>query len=81
MNNIATVFRRFHGTRCIISNMNNGRDVHAFNQLVNEANRQKLEARIISLENTVKQLSEKVKTMETKSLQSINMVQDYKHVN
>jgi hypothetical protein len=73
--------RRFHGTRCIISNVNNGRDINTINQIINESNMQKLEARIIAIENMVNQLSEKVKTIESKSLKSINMVQGYKHVN
>lgn len=81
MNNIATMVRRFHGTRCIISNVNNGRDINTINQIINESNMQKLEARIIAIENMVNQLSEKVKTIESKSLKSINMVQGYKHVN
>lgn len=81
MNNIVLVIRRFHGTRCIISNMNNGRDMNSINHIINETKRQKLEARITELENTVKKLSEKVKTIEEKSSQYINMVQDYKHAN
>ena len=51
MNNFISVIRRFHGTRCIIRDMtqnhNLGRDVNTINQLINEANRQKLEARIV----------------------------------
>lgn len=92
MNTIATVFRRFHGTRCIISNMNDGRDMNAIKHIISEANRQKLEARIITLEYTVTQLCEKIKKLETIDInssiqcnatkpQSIYMVQDCKHVN
>jgi hypothetical protein len=69
---------RHHGTRCIVSNMNNGRDATITNQIINEANRQKLELRVIQLENIVKRLSEKVNKLEAKTL---NMVQDYKHAN
>ena len=82
-----SVIRRFHGSRCIISNMNNGRDMNAINQIINESNRQKLEARIIELEHVVKQLNEKVtkfinsNNTNTNTNNKINMVPDCKRVN
>ena len=87
MHKLVHISCRFHGTRCIISNMNNGRDVNVTNQLINESNRQKLEFRIIHLENIVKTLSEKVNKLETNAnimnnkITNLNMGQGCKHVN
>ena len=75
-----SVIRRFHGSRCIVSNMNNGRDINTTNQLINEINRQKLELRIIELENTVKQLCETINKID-RVIQKFNKDPDYKHVN
>lgn len=83
-----SIIRRFHGSRCIISNMNNGRDMNALNQLVNEANRQKLELRLIELESIVKVLTEKVNKIDKitnfaniNNTANLSMARDYKHVN
>ena len=84
MVNLMTKSCRFHGTRCIISNMNNGRDATITNQLINESNRQKLELRIIQLENDVKVLSEKINKIENANkckTTNLYIAQDYKHVN
>ncbi len=75
------IIKRFHGTRCIISNMNNGRDMSSINQLIIESNRQKLETRITNLEYTVKQLCEKMKKKDDDLHQSISTGRDCKHVN
>lgn len=72
MSQFMTIIRRFHGTRCIINTMGkySGRDTNAFNHLIQESNRQKLEARIVELEQTVKHLNEKVKNIEKVSYHS-----------
>ena len=68
--------------------MNNGRDMNALNQLVNEANRQKLELRLIELERIVKVLTEKVNKIDKitnfaniNNTANLSMARDYKHVN
>ena len=76
-----SVIRRFHGTRCIISNMNNGRDMNPIKHIIQEANRQKLELRIVELERAVKQLNEKVKILERIQHRKVNMVPDCKCAN
>lgn len=79
MSQFMAVIRRFHGTRSIISmGKYGGRDTNAFNYIIQEANQQKLEARIIELEQTVKQLIEKVKRIE-KNLYHVEYDKSYKN--
>lgn len=84
MTNFMSVIRRFYGTRCIIDSNNIIKvckygisDTHVLNYLIQEANRQKLEARIVELERVVKQLNEK------KSNENQHVIKDldYKHAN
>lgn len=85
MTNFMMVIRQFYGTRCIIDSNSIIKvckcgisNTHVFNHLIQETNRQKLEARIAALEQVVMQLNEKNKSIEN---QHANKDLDYKHVN